>query len=184
MNDDDQPDASLVERAVIDPTAFAVLYRRYVDAIYGYCIRRLGTREAAEDATSRVFLQALSALPRYRSDAGSFRAWLFTIAHHATIDERRRYAKTIEVEVIEVEDDSPSLDDQLVCHERDRSVREILTRLGPEQRRVLELRLAGLTTTEIAAVLNRRRDAVEMAQYRGFARLRQLIAMSELMKER
>lgn len=184
MNDDDQSDAALVERAGDDPAALAVLYRRYVDAIYGYCMRRLGTREAAEDATSRVFLQALSALPRYRVEAGSFRSWLFTIAHHAMVDERRLSTKTIEVELFEVEDDALPLDDQLVCHERDRSVRDILTRLGPEQRRVLELRLAGLTTTEIATVLNRRRDAVEMAQYRGFARLRQLLATSELMKER
>ena len=67
-----------------DPYAFALLYTRYLDPIHRYCYRRLGSREAAEDATSLVFAKALSALPRYHDT--SFRSWLFTIAHHVVID--------------------------------------------------------------------------------------------------
>ena len=82
-----EDDDALVAAAREDPAEFAVLYRRYVDAVYRYCHRRLGNREAAEDATSLVFTKAIDALPRYR--AGGFRAWLFAIAHNTIANELR-----------------------------------------------------------------------------------------------
>src|SRR5262245_60361601 len=73
-------DALLVMRAQAEPSAFTVLYDRYVEAVYRYCDRRLGDRTAAEDATSVIFTRAFVNLPKYR--AGTFRGWLFTIAHN------------------------------------------------------------------------------------------------------
>lgn len=80
-------DEQLAARAQHDPNAFAPLYQRYVRPIYAFCFQRLGTRELAEDATSQTFVKALAALPGYR--AGSFRAWLYTIAHNVVIDVHR-----------------------------------------------------------------------------------------------
>src|SRR4051794_22974195 len=83
-------DLELIAAAQADLASFSVLYRRYVDAIYGYGYRRLGSREAAEDLTSLVFARALEALPRFR--AVSVRGWLFTIAHHAIANDLRGLA--------------------------------------------------------------------------------------------
>ena len=83
----DHADDAAVARAQRDPTAFAPLYLAYVDPVYRYCYRRLGSREAAEDATSLVFERALRSLASFRG--GSFRGWLFTIAHNAVIDQLR-----------------------------------------------------------------------------------------------
>ena len=80
-------DAELVLQAQANPHAFELLYRRYVDAVHRYCYRRLGSREAAEDATSLVFTKAFGALPGLRR--GSFRSWLFTIAYHVIADDLR-----------------------------------------------------------------------------------------------
>jgi hypothetical protein len=55
-------DDVLVAAALADATAFAAFYRTHVDAVCHYCHRRLGTREAAEDATSLVVARALDAL--------------------------------------------------------------------------------------------------------------------------
>jgi len=44
-------DQALVAAAQRDRRAFASLYLRYLESVYGYCHRRLGTKEAAEDAT-------------------------------------------------------------------------------------------------------------------------------------
>ncbi len=77
-------EAALVAAARRDPQAFAPLYHRYFDPVYRYCYRRLGGPEAAADATSQVFAKALAALPRYRD--GSFRSWLFAIAHNTVVD--------------------------------------------------------------------------------------------------
>src|SRR5688572_16689188 len=80
-------DAELAARAQRDLRDFAPLYRRYLDPVHQYCYRRLGSREAAEDATSLIFERVLQALPGYRG--GIFRAWLFTIAHHVITDRYR-----------------------------------------------------------------------------------------------
>jgi len=85
-------DAHLLPAAQADPLAFAPLYERYVDRVYRYCLRRLGDEDEAADATSLIFTRVLAALPRFQpsSDAGgSFRAWLFTIAHRVVVDVYR-----------------------------------------------------------------------------------------------
>src|SRR3954470_18300141 len=77
----------IVERSRHDPHAFSPLYARYAASIYGYCYHRLGSQQAAEDATSVIFAKALTALPSYQGP--SFRAWLFGIAHHVVADAQR-----------------------------------------------------------------------------------------------
>src|SRR4051794_25731491 len=84
-------DSSLVAAAQRDRTAFAPLYQRYVDPIHRYCLRRLGSIEAAEDATAQIFTKALAALPAYREQGISFRSWLFTIAHNILVDIERGF---------------------------------------------------------------------------------------------
>ena len=73
-------DSELVAAARVDPHAFTLLYQRYVNTVHRYCYRRLGTREAAEDATSQIFMKVLASLPSCRNT--SFRPWLFAIAHN------------------------------------------------------------------------------------------------------
>src|SRR4030095_9666564 len=81
-----EDDAALVRRARVDRSAFGFLYDRYVDPVYPYSHRRLGTKEAAEHSTALVFTKALAALPAYRADGPSFRSWLFAIAHNVLAD--------------------------------------------------------------------------------------------------
>jgi DNA-directed RNA polymerase specialized sigma24 family protein len=59
----DSSDDELVALAMEDPRHFSLLYARYLDPVHRYCYRRLGSREAAEDATSLVFTRALTAFP-------------------------------------------------------------------------------------------------------------------------
>lgn len=171
-------DAVLVARAKADPRAFATLYRRYVERIYRYCYRRLGSREAAEDATATVFAKALAALPAYRD--GSFRGWLFAIAHNAIVGEFRQRAARPERAWAEREaeglaDPAPSPEEAALAAEARMSVLGVLPRLPEGERRVLELRLAGLSGPEIAAVLGRSHGSVRVAQFRAMARLRGLL---------
>ena len=51
----------------------------------------------------------------------------------------------------------------------------MLAQLTPRSARVLELRLAGFPSQEIADVLSCSVDAVKQAQFRGYSRLRELI---------
>jgi len=178
-------DEELVAAAVSDRRAFAPLYRRYVDPVHRYCYRRLGTREAAEDATSLVFAKALAALPGYRSGPGcSFRAWLFTIAHHVVADAHRSARAVAPLEEAgEVVDASPRPEEAVLAAEAARSLRGLLGRLPPAERRVIELRLAGLTGREIAEVLGKNQNAVDVAQFRAIRRLRGLLGVEAKVEE-
>src|SRR5680860_1421008 len=80
-------DAAAVAAALADPAAFAVLYRRYATDVYRYCYRRLGNREATEDATSQIFTRAITGLGGLKGRP--FRPWLFTIARNTLIDGYR-----------------------------------------------------------------------------------------------
>ena len=55
--------------------------------------------------------------------------------------------------------------------------------MAPDQRRVLELRLAGLTTAEIGAALGRNPGAIRAVQHRAVKRLRHLLKGDESSEE-
>ena len=169
-------EGSLVEQARHDRRAFTPLYRRYVGPIYGYCYHRLGSREAAEDATSLVFAKALASLPGHRG--GSFRGWLYGIAHHVVADALRARGPDESLDAAaSAVDAAPSPEEVALIEEERWALRTVLAHLLPEQRRVVELRLAGLTSAEIGQVLGRSRGAVDVAQHRAVGRLRTLLGV-------
>src|SRR5215212_6476207 len=166
-------DARLVALAKSDPRAFAPLYSRYFDPVYRYCYRRLGHPEAAADATSHVFAKALAALPGYREDAPSFRSWLFAIAHNVITDDQRARRPVAPIDAAAyAAATGPSPEEAVLTDEASCTVHRLLAQLPPDQRQILELRLAGLTGPEIAAALGRSLGGVKIAQVRAFARLR------------
>jgi RNA polymerase sigma-70 factor (ECF subfamily) len=181
VDDEDSEDSGedeLVRRALSDSDAFAELYQRHFADIYRYCQRRLGHAEAAADATSQVFTQAFAALKRYRG--GTFRGWLFTIAHNITVDAaRRRRPQTTLDAAIEIADRSPNPEDWAMAREAEESLTRLLAQLPPNQRSVVELRLAGLTGQEIATVLNISLSAAKALQFRAYSRLRSLLIDEE-----
>jgi RNA polymerase sigma-70 factor (ECF subfamily) len=170
-------DVEFVTLAQRHPEAFAQIYARYLDPVHRYCYRRLGSREAAEDATSLVFAKALSALPRYHGT--SFRSWLFTIAHHVIVDRYRDAQPEQPLDTaIDILDGAPSPEELVIAADERRAVRALLGQLPEHQRRVIELRLAGLTGAEIAQALGRTQANVDVTQYRAVARLRGLLGLS------
>lgn len=174
-------DEALIALAIGDREAFGLLYDRYVELIYRYCHGRLGDREAAEDATSLVFTRALAALPDQRGP--SVRSWLFVIAHNVVInawrDDAARSSTSRPLDVAaEMADQGPTPEEMADANERHRSLMHALPHLPEEQRRVVELRLAGLNGPEIAAMLGRSHDSVRTMQRRALARLRQLLGIA------
>ncbi len=169
-------DAELVALARRDRAAFGLLYDRYVDRIYRYCVRRLRDREAAEDATSQTFLRALSALDSHRATDGSFAAWLFTIAERVVIDTARRRRPTAPLDGLpERPSADPSPEDTALAADDADRLRALLAHLPPDQRRAIELRLADLTGPEVARVMGRPPGAVKQLQFRAITTLRRLL---------
>src|SRR5262245_10330730 len=82
-------DASLVDAAATDPSAFGELYARHVEAVYRWFRRRLDW--AASDLTAETFARAWLAKGRFRDErAGSALPWLLGIAANVLADTVRR----------------------------------------------------------------------------------------------
>ena len=156
--------------------AFAALYDRYLPRVHGYCYRMLGTREAAEDANTDVFMRALGGLPAYR--AGSFRSWLFAIAHNVVADELRRRRPAIPL-AADLAAGGPSVEDAAAMAADWSSILTLLPSLSPDQRQVVAMRLSGLTAVEIGEALGKPRNAVDGIHHRALLRLRSLAATGE-----
>ncbi len=65
--------------------------------------------------------------------------------------------------------------EQAIAAEARTQLRALLDALTPTQRRIVELRLGGLTGQEIADRLGLTLAATKSAQYRAFSRLRDLM---------
>ena len=76
-----------------DPQAFGELVARHERRIYGLCLRILGNREDAEDATQEAFLAALRKASSFRR-AAAFSTWLYRIAVNAATDQARRRGRS------------------------------------------------------------------------------------------
>ncbi len=158
-----------------DADSFILLYRRYLGPVYRYAYSRLGNRQEAEDVTSVCFERAWASLPRYRS-TGSFKAWLFTLAHRAVCDHyRHRQANTVQVDSVAeaLLDPSKGPDEAAIASEQHRNVLQLLSTLSQEQQEVLALRfMSELRYSEIAKVLNKRESAIKMIAYRALEEIR------------
>lgn len=171
----------LVERAQGgDAQAFAVLYDRYVDQIYRYVRRRVGTREIAEDLTGDVFLRAWRRFDQFTWQGVDIAAWLTTIARNRVADHFKSARVRLERSTDDgFERDGSGIDaPDRVAEARDltRALAEALEELSEDHREVIELRFVhDLSVTETAAVLDRSVGATKALQYRALKALAAVI---------
>jgi RNA polymerase sigma-70 factor (ECF subfamily) len=165
-----------------DRDAFAGIYSRYFDRVYGYLRVLLKHSHDAEDAAQQVFVQVFEALPRYEQRGKPFAAWLFTVVRNYALQQLQRQGRVEIVDPAELNrrreralDDEPSL--RALEWVTDTDLLIFIERLPLAQRQILALRfMMGLTTAEIAKVLDRKPDTVRRAQSRALVFLRQRLA--------
>jgi RNA polymerase sigma factor (sigma-70 family) len=71
--------------------AFSLLWEDLSGPVAGY-LRARGVHDV-EDVTSEVFLAAFKGIRGFQGNGDSFRSWLFTIAHHRSVDAIRHQMK-------------------------------------------------------------------------------------------
>ena len=160
-----------------DTEAFAALYMRYFDRVYGYLRMSLRDRHEAEDLTQQVFLKALDHLDTYElAPDRSFRPWLFRIARNLLIDHVKKHRPTLLEDPAEVFDrrrsavgpaDEATVQSTLAWMS-DSEVTLFIERLPLPQRQVITLHyMIGLSLEEIADVLGRSPGSVRMLDLRA-----------------
>jgi RNA polymerase sigma-70 factor, ECF subfamily len=174
VRDDNNLTAAVKAAAAGDPEGFAVLWRSLHPAVLRY-LRVVAGPAAAEDVASETWLQASRDLHRFHGDGPAFRGWLFRIARHRAIDERRRAARRPEQPAESLDADAaPARDAAAEALERSGTgwALALIATLPPDQAEAVMLRVvAGLDVATAARVLGKRPGAVRVATMRGLRRL-------------
>lgn len=146
-------DYELVKRAVKkkDQAAYAELMGRYRDSIYFMLLKMVNNKDDADDLTLEAFGKAFNRLHQYTPNY-AFSTWLFKIATNNCIDFIRKKKKrllSIDEDFENSSGDSMKLDleadtlDPMQSVIRDQKfahMREIVQRLKPRYRQLIELR--------------------------------------------
>lgn len=166
----DRFDALLPAARRGDEAAWAEIFAELAPAVLGY-LRGSGIADP-EDAMGETFLQVARDCAGFDGDWESFRAWVFTVAHHRLIDARRQGARRPldlvpdppEPERHAAEDASTEALTKVGAGE----IAKVLEALSSDQRAVLLLRLvADLSLEQVAEALGKRVGAVKQLQRRG-----------------
>jgi RNA polymerase sigma-70 factor (ECF subfamily) len=173
VGDDDELTAALRAAGTGDHTGFAALWRCLQPAVLRYL--RVVVGDAAEDVASETWLQAARDLHRFTGDGPAFRGWLFRIARHRAIDEKRRAGRRREDPTDTLAADAaPARDAAADMLERSGTswALRIIADLPPDQAEAVMLRVvAGLDVATTARVLGKRAGAVRIATMRGLRKL-------------
>ena len=141
--------------------ALETLYERYNRGVFSLAMHMLRDLGAAEEVTQDVFFNVWRRAASYHSQRGSVTSWLFSIAHHRTIDElRRRKREQTRVQQGVDLSNKPSEGTEgdpmayaTLQFDRGR-LEDALCTLRPEQREVVVLAyFGGLTHSEISKKL-------------------------------
>ena len=159
-----------MERVVAgDRSAWRELWDRWHRPLFSFLLKRCGSREAAEEAHSEMWLKVW----RYRTSYDGrrpFRSWLFRIAVNAGHDAR---AAELDMWHFEPEELAAIPD----AEGRDEvALRDLLARalheLAPIDRRILLLTLEDFDSAEIGELLEMNKNTVRVRLHRAREQLR------------
>lgn len=176
---DPDGDRDLLARLDGDPAAFEAFYRRHVDRITGFAVRRCDGPEEVADLVAGVFLAVIESAHRYDPSRGEPISWLFGVAANQLRMQRRGswrqrgIALRVSGQRLLAPDDVARLEERIDAERLADEVRRAIARLPRGERAVFELvSREGLTPTQAAAALAISPTAVRVRLSRARAKLR------------
>ena len=94
-------DAELVNlyRAAGDLNILSTLYQRYMDLIYGICLKYLKDPEASKDAVINIYEALVTKLKQH--EVSNFKSWLYTLSRNHCLMQLRKEKGHATVEIPE-----------------------------------------------------------------------------------
>jgi RNA polymerase sigma-70 factor (ECF subfamily) len=145
-------DYHLVQQALLhnDRQAYGKLMGHYRDSIYFMLLKMTNNRDDAEDLTIEAFGKAFKKLGQYSPDY-AFSTWLFKIASNNCIDfirKKKQETYSLDQDFNEpgtqlsqrIEDESLDPEEELIKEQKINIMREVVQKLKPHYRILIELR--------------------------------------------
>lgn len=174
--------ATLAAAAGGDPQALEWIYRTYGARVAGY-LRSQGVADVG-GTTNDVFLRVFRGLPGFAGDEPKFCSWVFTIAHHLMVDERRRAGRRPSIAdgaSLERPDPGGDAEEMAMVSLGQARVHGLLSRLSTDQRAVVLLRIVEDQSIEqVAEALGKAPTAVKALQHRALTALRRHLVDEEV----
>lgn len=148
-----QQDYLLVQRArdAGDQMAYAELLKKYRDSIYFMMLKMTSNPTDADDLTIEAFGKAFKNIGQYTPDY-AFSTWLFRIAANNCIDFLRKNKRIVFADNFFDDDDEnsdipsniispgPDPEEKIIEKQKIQLMREVVERLKPHYRQLIELR--------------------------------------------
>jgi len=186
-------DFNLVQRAIEmgDQKAYAELMKNYRDSLYFMLLKMTNNPHDAEDLTIEAFGKAFKKLHQYTPDY-AFSTWLFKIASNNCIDfirKKKKYTFSIDQGIDDelgtelanrIPTETLNPEEELVKKQKIKLMREVVEKLKPHYRTLIELRyFSELSYEEIATELNLPLGTVKAQLFRAREFLYQILKNSK-----
>lgn len=136
------PDTELVSlyRQTGDMKLLGDLYQRYMDLLYGVCLKYFKDTEIAKDAVLSIFEELITKLQKHEVE--NFKSWVYQVAKNHCLMQLRKDKKFTKAQIdpdIMQNEEIVHLNGELEKEENFKQLDYCLGQLGKEQRQVVEL---------------------------------------------
>ena len=134
-------DKELIERYKASGTLniLGELYQRYMDLVYGVCLKYLKEPEDAKDCVLNIFEELVTKLRKHEVD--NFKGWLHQLAkNHCLMKLRKQKIVPVNIDVSFMQsEDNVHLDEDLEKEENFKRMQYCLEQLADQQKEVINL---------------------------------------------
>jgi RNA polymerase sigma-70 factor (ECF subfamily) len=157
----------------LDPQGISKVFDRYYPEVFRFVRFRLNDESTAEDISSEVFVRLLEAVKLNRGPKKSLKAWLLATASHIVTDHmRNKYRRPVDELPETYSDGTTALPLDYEQRERERRLKNAMSRLTEEQQNVLTLRFnQAYSLEETASLMKKNINAIKQLQFRALAAL-------------
>ena len=161
------------------------LYQRYMDLVYGVCLKYLRDDENAKDSTLAIFEELIVKLQKYEVE--NFKSWLYQLAKNhclMLLRSEKKFVKTNIDPALMQNEETVHLNGELEKEESFRQLNFCLEQLNKDQKTILELfYLQGKCYNEIVELTGIEWNAVRSYIQNGRRNLKLCIEKQKLQSQ-
>ncbi len=156
---------------------YDVVLEKHYNEIFHYVYKQVNNIEDAKDITQDIFFRVYEKQDTYNMEKASIRTWIYSIAHHITINRLKLYNNKNKIDIDNwIFDTTASNEDVLESLIQKESVAEIICLmnrlLNKKHLRIMNLYFfSSLSITEISKSLNLPKQTVSNAIQRSIQKI-------------